>query len=181
MRKIFCYSFFAVMLVGLLSLYSLVAVAEIDDLKERHNSEAPIEISADTLEVRQEDNIAIFRGNVDALQGNMLLKADMLIVHYRPNDDSDQPGISKIDADGNVFVSSPNETAQGASGIYDVDEQMIWLTGNVVLTQGNNVIKGGKLELNLESGKSRVLGADSTSGPKTRVQGLFVPKKRKDK
>ena len=90
----------------------------------------------------------------------------------------DQPGISQIDAEGNVFVSSPNETAQGARGVYDVDNQMIWLTGQVILTQGDNIIQGDRLELNLATGKSRVLSAVSDDETRERVRGLFVPKKQ---
>ena len=109
----------------------------------------------------------------------MLLKADMLIVHYRANKETpDQQGISQIDAEGNVFVSSPNETAQGARGIYDVDNEKIWLTGQVVLTQGDNIIQGEQLELDLATGQSKVLSAVTNDGKRERVRGLFVPKKK---
>ena len=155
------------------------AVAQLDHLSGSHNSQAPIEITADTLEVRNTENLAIFRGDVDAIQGNMLLKADMLIVHYRVNKETpDQQGISQIDAEGNVFVSSPNETAQGARGIYDVDKEKIWLTGQVVLTQGDNIIQGERLELDLATGQSKVLSAATNDGKRKRVRGLFVPKKQ---
>ena len=43
------------------------AWAQLDDLNGSHDSQAPIEITADTLEVRQSDNLAIFRGDVDAI------------------------------------------------------------------------------------------------------------------
>ena len=154
------------------------AAAQLDQLSGSHNSQAPIEITADTLEVRQIENLAIFRGDVDAIQGDLLLKADMLIVHYRDNKETpDQPGISQIDAEGNVFVSSPNETAQGERGIYDVDNKKIWLTGNVVLTQDENIIQGEQLELDLATGQSKVFSAASEGGKRERVRGLFVPKK----
>ena len=154
------------------------AMAQLEDLSGAHDSQAPIEITADTLEVRQSENLAIFRGDVDAIQGDLLLKADMLIVHYRENKDTpEQPGISQIDVEGHVFISSPNETAQGERGVYDVDNKKIWLTGQVVLTQGNNIIEGDRLELDLVTGKSKVFSAASGEGKRERVRGLFVPKK----
>ena len=170
----------SLVLAGLLGAAAVSpAVAQLDELNGNHDSQAPIEITADTLEVRQTENLAIFRGDVDAIQGDLLLKADMLVVHYRDNmERPDQPGISQIDAEGNVFVSSPNETAQGARGVYDVDNQMIWLTGQVILTQGDNIIQGDRLELNLATGKSRVLSAVSDDETRERVRGLFVPKKQ---
>ncbi len=155
-------------------------IAQLDKLNDDYDSTTPIEITADTLEVRQDENLAIFRGDVDAIQGNMLLKADMLVVHYRENKESpDKPGISQIDAEGNVFVSSPNETAQGVRGIYDVDNKKIWLAGQVVLTQGDNIIQGEQLELDLVTGKSKVSSTTTGDGKRERVRGLFVPKRKK--
>ena len=148
---------------------------------ESHDTEQPIEIVADTLEVRQSEKIAIFRGDVDAVQGKMVLRADALVVHYRENNENpEQPGISRIDAEGNVFVSSPEETAQGARGVYDVDNRMIHLLGDVILTQGDNIVQGERLEMNLETGESRVMSGDAASGGRERVRGLFVPEKKKN-
>ena len=142
----------------------------------RTDSSAPIEIVADTLEVKQKEQLAIFRGNVDALQDDMRLRADTLIVHYRENKENpDQPGISKIEAEGNVFVSSPKETAKGARGVYDVDRAHIDLVGGVVLTQGENVVRSDRIEMNLATGESKVASGGEGGG---RVHGLFVPEKK---
>ena len=142
-----------------------------------HDSSQPIEITADTLEVRQSDNIAIFRGDVDAIQGDMLLRADMLVVYYREQTENpDDLGISRIDAEGNVFISSPEETAQGKRGVYDVDNGRIDLAGDVILTQGENIIEGDTLQMDLNTGKSRVI-SDGEAG-RERVRGLFVPQKK---
>jgi lipopolysaccharide export system protein LptA len=157
------------------------SAAQLQNISAQHDSDQPIEITADTLEVRQSDNLAIFRGDVDALQGDMHLTADVIVVHYRENKETpDQPGISRIDAEGNVFVSSPEETAQGQRGVYDVDGGRIDLVGEVVLTQGENVVRGERLELDLETGLSRVVSGADGSGGKQRVRGLFVPQKKKN-
>ena len=130
-----------------------------------------IEISADTLEVRQSESVAIFEGSVHAVQGELVLNADVLTVHYREAEGGQgNLGVSRIDAQGNVVISSPGETAQGESGVYDVEQGRIDLAGGVVLHQGNNVVEGESLTMNLETGVSRVSGAGGT-----RVHGLFVP------
>ena len=140
-----------------------------------HDSSQPIEITADTLEVLQGDKVAVFRGKVDAVQGDMLLRADALVVHYREaGADEESLGVARIDAEGNVFVSSPRETAQGRRGVYDVDAARIDLTGGVILTRGDNVIEGDSLRMDLDSGRSRVVGAGT--GGSGRVHGLFVPR-----
>lgn len=143
-----------------------------------HDTSQPIEINADSLEVLQDEQIAVFRGNVDAVQGGIRLKADELRVHYRTEGTkkgADIGGsIARIDATGGVFVSSATETAQGDVGVYDVDRGEITLTGRVVLTRGDNVIRGQRLVLNMETGRSRIEG----EGASGRVRGYFVPSQK---
>ena len=141
-----------------------------------HDADQPIEINADSLEVQQDKQIAVFRGNVDAIQGAIRLKADELKVYYRTGGSSaDLNGaIVRIDALGRVFISSPSETAQGDAGVYDVAGKQITLTGSVVLTRGQNVIRGQRLVMNMETGLSLVEGG----GPGGRVRGLFVPSEK---
>ena len=142
-----------------------------DEAQEGGKASQAIEISADTLEVRQSENVAVFQGSVNAVQGNMVLSADMLTVHYREVQEGEgNLGVSRIEAEGNVVVSSPQETARGQRGVYDMEGGRIDLSGGVVLNQGNNVIAGETLTMDLASGVSRVVGAGSE-----RVTGLFVP------
>ena len=134
------------------------------------NNRLPVEITADALEVQQDKRIAVFAGNVAAVQGDYLLRADRLTVNYAATGGDNS--ISKIDAAGRVFFSTPAETAQGDAGTYDVDAGIITLTGAVVLTQGENVVRGNSLVLNLLTGQSRMDGGAATGG---RVRGLFLP------
>lgn len=147
------------------------------DLGKSYDTSLPIEITADTLEVDQESQIAIFTGNVDAVQGKLNLRADLLKVHYRTKDDGEN-SISKIEAEDNVFLSSPTETAQGNRGIYDIETEKVHLFGSVVLTRGKNVIKGDRLVLDLTTGKSKVESAAAAAGGQERVKALFVPKQK---
>jgi lipopolysaccharide export system protein LptA len=150
------------------------------------NSDLPIEITADSLEVLQNQKIATFTGNVDAVQGDMVLSADRLRVYYGGDDQNAAPGpagtgsIRRIEADGNVLMSSPRETAQGDAGVYDVPSSQVTLDGAVVLTRGDNVIRGQRLEVDLASGRSRVFAAvPSTEGGTApqRVRALLTPEK----
>jgi lipopolysaccharide export system protein LptA len=151
------------------------------------NSDLPIEITADSLEVLQNQKIATFTGNVDAVQGDMVLSADRLRVYYDGDEQNAAPGpagtgsIRRIEAEGNVLLSSPRETAQGEAGVYDVAASQVTLDGAVVLTRGDNVIRGQRLEVDLASGRSRVFAAvPSTEGgaPPQRVRALFTPEKK---
>lgn len=147
------------------------------------DADQPIKIDADSLEVQQAKNLAIFKGNVEAVQGRINMRANEIRVWYQPKsakkagkspaggDPASGGTIIRIDAIGKVFVSSPDETAQGDTGVYDVPNKRIILTGNVVLTRGGNIIRGEKLTLNMATGRSEIQGG------KQRVRGIFLPPK----
>ena len=183
----------AAVIVGL-ALASGAAQAQAT-LGGKHDSKAPIEITADSLEVEQDKQLATFRGSVNAIQAEIRLRADTLVVHYRQKDQTPanakagaakpttattagggsdpftSGAISHIDAIGHVVVTSPTETAEGDSGFYDVDKQLIELEGdNVILTRCQDVLKGKKAVMHLDTGESTL-----DTAPGQRVYGLFIP------
>lgn len=135
----------------------------------KHDRSAPIEITSNTLEVQQAENLAIFSGEVVAGQGSLRLTADRVEVTYN-QEGSDDPGtgdIENMQAFGNVFISNGAETAQGEWAEYDLETGLITMTGSVVLTQGQNVIAGKKLVINVDEGQGRMEG---------RVKSIFAPR-----
>ncbi|MFN4309205.1 MAG: LptA/OstA family protein [Ferrovibrio sp.] len=154
-------------------------------LNSRKNSDQPIDITSDTLEVQQDKQLAIFRGNVDAIQGDTRLRSAELYVYYRERSNNQQAGtakpppsggpdassITKIEAKGDVFVSTPQERGQGDFGIYDVDKKTITLTGNVVLSNDQGTVRCARAVMYQDTGRST---CDPIAGG--RVRGVFVPK-----
>ncbi len=167
--------------VALVLALTAVAGAPAWSQSFQHDSKLPIEITADSLEVMQKDQIATFVGNVDAVQGDLVLSSDQLRVHYRASEDErgvTAGSIRRIEATGDVFLSSPEETAQGEFGVYDVDGALLTLEGSVVLTRAENVVRGERLEIDLATGRSQMFAAvPSTAGgtPEQRVKAVFVP------
>ncbi len=141
----------------------------------------PIEITADQLEVVQPNRIAVFRGNVEAVQGNVRLRANVMTVYYRNANErgANLGAVAKIEVEQNVVLATPEETAQGNRGIYHVDQKQIQLVGNVVLTRGQNVLKGDRLDYDLRTQKSLLSSSASAvpgvSGSGGRVKGVFIP------
>lgn len=148
----------------------------------KHDNSEPIEITSDTLEVRQSEQLAIFSGDVIAGQGTLRLTSDKLDVFYSEQEDdgataetesaadADTGAIERLIATGNVFLSNGTETAQGKTGTYDVTTGIVTMEGSVVLTQGGNAISGNNLEIDLNTGVGKVLG-----GSTGRVKSVFTP------
>ncbi len=146
------------------------------------DTKAPIDVDADRIDVLDQQNQAIFTGNVRVRQANLTLEADRIKVAYaRPaGSKGGDPVIQRLDADGNVRLATPTERATGRFGIYDVDKRILTLIGDVVLTQGTTKVKGNRLTIDLASGRSTLDGRTSTGQPGSRVSGRFaVPERKK--
>lgn len=140
----------------------------------RNEPDKPIEVEADALEVQDARQTATFTGNVRVVQGDIRMKADRITVHY----DGGQSGnsrIQKIAASGNVLISAPdNQTASGEWANYMVATRQIEMGNSVVLRHGENIIRGSRLSVDLNSGQARVTGNEN--GGTGRVRGLFQPR-----
>ncbi len=146
------------------------------------NADDPISFTADRLEIKREGRVAAFIGNVEAVQGDLNLKADIVRVYYQGKSVGDDPdnssgfggAVSRIDTSGNVQITSRGDVALGDWAIYDLGRRIVTMGGAVTLTRGDAVIKGSRLELDLETGKSSIQSTRSGSGA-TRVRGEFTP------
>ncbi len=142
-----------------------------------HDTNAPVDVAADRIEVQDRADRVIFSGNVDVRQGQLQLAAPRITVTY-----SEAGGIQieRLEASGGVRLRSPTESAQAQFAVYDTDQRIITMMGGVVLNQGPNVIRGGRLVLELETGRAVMEGAgppgvENNGG---RVTGRFTVPQR---
>jgi lipopolysaccharide export system protein LptA len=146
------------------------------------NNRAPIDIQADSLTINDQKKIATYRGNVIAVQGDFTLRTVELEVHYgaKPAADgaaktaasstlgSDSQQIKRILAKRQVVMTSTrDQTATGDLADYEVGGQTVVLSGNVILKQGPNILKGDKLIVDLKTGESRMEATPSGGRIKT--------------
>ncbi|MEM1288985.1 MAG: LptA/OstA family protein [Pseudomonadota bacterium] len=143
-------------------------------------SSDPIEIEADELEVLDEQNLAIFRGNVRVVQGTAILTSSELRVHYQGNASGDSigptssQGLRLLEASGGVTVTSEDQYAEGEEGRFDFEQELITLSGEVLLRQGENEVRGERLTVDLKTRQSRLDAAARAAGSQ-RVTGVFMP------
>lgn len=149
--------------------------AQVSALKE-HDVENPVDISADRLEVKQKENIALFTGNVVVTQSNMSLVSDRITVFYQGDrKENSTSSISRLDASGNVVMTSPTETIKSTWGVYDFAEKIITLGGEVELSNTDGQINSPRLQLNLTTGQITMDGGRIEGGTPSRVTGQFTP------
>lgn len=122
----------------------------------------------DSLEYWEDRQLAVARGGAIVTSGERRLKADIITAHI---DNQAGQDIKRIDAFGNVVISTLNVIARGAEGVYNPGTSIATLCGGVKITRGENQLNGECAEVNLKSGKSRLIGGRS------RVKGLLSPKK----
>lgn len=166
-------------------LASVPVAASAQDAKPapaKGGGDEPIEISSDRLVLEQNQQLATFTGNVDAVQGDTTLRSDKLRVFYTSDEErqasGSQQSVKRLEADGNVIITQPGETAEGDSGVYDLVGGKMVLIGNVVLTQGKSVVKGDRLDVDRNTGVSVVTATTpgaAGAASKQRVRALFVP------
>ena len=154
------------------------------------NSQAPINLNADHIELQDKANRALFSGNVVVKQAEMTLNAQRMTVSYAGQISTGaSPEAQRIDASGGVTVTRPTQTARSNFAVYDLKKGVITMLGGVTLIQAGNTVNGGRLTINLDTGRaiidgSSVGGGGSASAPGTttssngRVSGTFsVPKR----
>ena len=155
------------------------------------NRDQPVHIEAAMLEVRDKQKQATFSGDVRVKQGDTGLRCKSLVVFYEGGEQTDSgktlqaanpgPGgeqrIKRLEARGSVVVTQKDQTATGELGVFDMKTNTVTLTGNpVVMTQGQNVLRGGKLVVDLTSGVSRIEAGKSGQGVQMLVQpGASMP------
>ncbi len=151
------------------------------------NKDKPVQIEAQQLEVRDKDKVAVFSGNVVVTQGDTIMKSKTLHVFYDQDEakpgaakntmKAAQPGpggrqsIRRLEARGGVLVIQKEQTATGETGIFEMKSNTVTLEGGkdgVVINQGNNVLRGQRLVVDLTTSFARVEG---------RVTGIFSTNK----
>ena len=92
-----------------------------------------------------------------------------------PGGGDESSRISRIDAQGNVIVSTATDIGRGDYGVYNADTGLVTLLGNVTITRGDNAIRGQYAVVDLNNNVSRMLPTAGRPGSlPSRVEGIFI-------
>lgn len=126
------------------------------------DSAAPINIEADRMVSQEQDNSVIFMGNVDARQGDLVIKTDEMTVFYLQEDGGDgqksSSQVKKLICKGNVKISQGNWVGTGKRMDYYAKDRKVILSGDAKGWQGQNMVSGKTITYYLDEGRSVVEG-----------------------
>jgi lipopolysaccharide export system protein LptA len=145
----------------LLSLAALPALAQGTGISFgliQQDTDLPVEVTSDNLEVDQNAGTAVFTGSVVVGQGEMRLSAPRVLVIY----DENLEAIARMEATGGVTLVSGPDAAEAERADYDIEEGTIVMTGNVLLDQGPNAISSDRMDVQLETGTAQMTGRVKT-------------------
>ncbi len=171
---------------AVLSVFSLaVGLAAPAQAQLAPQSKSPIDVTGDQLEAENAQCLLIYRGNVEALQDTSRLRTDQLELYAAKAGESHAAGatgmstkcggIERIEAHGSVYYVTPSQVVKGDDAIYLADEKTITITGDVVVSQGKNVVVGSRLVINTDTEQATMDGASKGAGKAGRVRSVIYP------
>ena len=127
----------------------------------RDNTTAPVQYGADAGEYTP--NGFALRGRAEVTQGTNRIRADAIQGFTTGSN------LTRVEASGNVYFVTPDQSMRGDRAVYNLNEGTVMVTGDVILTQGQNVLTGGRLVYNVRTETARIESAGA------RVRGVFYP------
>ena len=127
-----------------------------------------IKIISDKLEIIRAENISIFSGNVYAVEDNLSIWSEELIMTSSKNEKE----VKEINAHGNVKIVREELSINGDKARYDPIQNKLFVFGKVEVLQNQSIILCDKIIVDLENSSSIMI-----SDPNKRVEALIANKK----
>ena len=163
------------------------------------NRKDPITITSDSLEFDYKTNVVTYRGNVLAVQADVKVKSDVLVIVFagkpvvvakpgaKPDTNAAPPSetnatpspgaggkvtLQSVTASGNVRIDQAARWATGGKAVFDQSTRTFVLSEKPFLHEGQNEVSGVRIVVYLDENRSVVEG-----GPAKRVQAVLYPDK----
>jgi lipopolysaccharide export system protein LptA len=114
-------------------------------------------------------NSLSLRGRAEVVQGQNRLRADVI------SGSGVNSEIDRIEASGNVYFVTPEQTIRGDRAVFTLSDNEVVMTGDVIVTQGQNVMTGGRLTYNTATQAVTMAGGSGSNGG--RIRGVFYPER----
>jgi lipopolysaccharide export system protein LptA len=128
-------------------------------------AQSKVNITADLFDLDEANHTAVFTGNVVVVHPTVTVWAPKVVATYGDGGTSD---IKTFEATGDVKLQTVDQTATGQRAVFTPADQLLRLTGNVVVVNAGGTVNSSELVVNLETNVSTF-----TSGKSGRVTGVF--------
>jgi len=142
--------------------------------------DAPVEITSKKGEYLQNEGRGVYTGDVVATQGESRITTDKLTVicsKTKPaaGEEAVCEAMEQLVAEGRVYYTAPDVKIRGDRARYDYPTDTITITGDVILSRGNEgVVRGTQVVYMVAEGRT-VITAGSN-----RVTSIFTPASKRD-
>ena len=145
------------------------AVAKSDD------REQPIEVEADSLEVRDQENISIYEGNVRLVQGSLEINSDRLVIHFNETRELELMEMTGAPARFRQLDDDNLEMRGRARQInYDGSGSLLELIDDAYFDHAGDTIEGDRIRVNTDDNSIEAGSEDSSD----RVKMLIQPRQK---
>jgi len=129
--------------------------------------------------------MVVFSGNAVATQGARTIRADRLTLYYReekkpsgrPAGEAEVTGnLERFEAVGHVTITEGERVVTGNEAVFDQDAQKITMTGDAVMRDGANIVRGDRIIVFLNENRGVV---ESTENK--RVTATIYPGEQQEK
>ncbi|SDG24398.1 LptA/OstA family protein [Pelagibacterium luteolum] len=134
------------------------------------SADEQVNVTADNLDVDENESTALFTGNVEITQGTMRLTAPELRTVYGEGGPSDLESFTA--SGGRVFMEFDDQTVEGNQAFYDFGSRVLTFTGDVVVVNASGTVNAQRLVIDTRAGTSSF---SSEGGGGGRVQSTFTP------
>ncbi len=126
-----------------------------------------LRINSNVLEVDRNSKISIFSGDVHAYNEDIKIWSKKIIIKFKNNEKE----IEELNAEKRVKIINQGITATGEIAVYNPDENILNMYGNVEVLENNNFVKCDELFLDIKNSISIM----RSSSPK-RVEAFIINK-----
>lgn len=161
---------------GTVQMIALLLIASTLDAQLIPNlsSSSLLTITSKTMTVKNQENVAIFDGNVIVNKEDLTITADHVEIFFGPDGSSptlpgsqfDNQAISKLHAWGNVILQQGTRRAESREAIYDQKDEKVTLLGEPVVYEKGYQVTGNKMTFFLKDNRSIVEGSKVLIHPK---------------
>lgn len=160
--------------VAALIAAGMVAAAGLGYARAQVSGEnGPVMVGGDSMHMDELAHTQTITGRVEVMQDDARLRADKVVITRQPGPNGKGFGeVISIVASGNVYYVTPDSTMKGEQAVYTKATDEMVLTGDVILTQNQNVTTGTRLVYDLTQ---KTTAFDAGTG---RVKAIIYPDKK---